>query len=97
MFSAPPLTPVVKKLLITLFAAFVLELLLGNFASINLAQLLMLNTGTLGPLTLVQIFTYVLVPGEDSAWMLINLVFLWLTMSPFESAFGRKNTLELIL
>ncbi|MEY4579917.1 MAG: hypothetical protein RL701_4620, partial [Pseudomonadota bacterium] len=40
---------------------------------------------------------YVLVPGEDSAWMLINLVFLWLTMSPFESAFGRKNTLELIL
>ncbi|MET0385198.1 MAG: rhomboid family intramembrane serine protease [Polyangiales bacterium] len=96
MFSAPPLTPVVKKLIITLFAAFVLELLLQNFAQLDVASLLAFTPSELRPSTLHQLFTYVLIGERDSLWLLVNLLFMWLIMSPFESAFGRRHTLELI-
>jgi membrane associated rhomboid family serine protease len=96
VFSAPPLTPVVKKLIITLFTAFVLELLLQNFAGVHVGRLLALDSARLGPATLPQLFTYVLIDDSGAVLMLINLVFMWLIMSPFEQAFGKRHTLELI-
>jgi membrane associated rhomboid family serine protease len=97
VFSAPPLTPVVKKLIITLFAAFVLELLLQNFADLNVVSLLALDPVHLGPASILQLFTYVLIQDPRAVFsLLIDLLFMWLIMSPFESAFGRRHTLELI-
>jgi membrane associated rhomboid family serine protease len=98
VFSAPPLTPVVKKLIITLFAAFVLELLLRNFARVDIVRYLALDP--VNPnvaLLFTQLLTYVVIEAPQAAeWFLINLVFMWLIMSPFEAAFGRRHTLELI-
>lgn len=97
MFSFPPLTPVVKQLIITLFSAFVLELLLENFAHIPVIATLSFDPTNLGPLSLLQLFSYVLIqnPREVMA-LLLDLLFLWLIVSPFESAFGRRHTLELM-
>jgi membrane associated rhomboid family serine protease len=98
VFSAPPLTPVVKKLIITLFAAFVLELLLQNFARFNIVSYLALNPVNRDlPLLLGQLLTYVLIEEPQAVGsLLIGLVFMWLIMSPFEAAFGRRHTLELM-
>jgi membrane associated rhomboid family serine protease len=98
VFSFPPLTPVVKKLIIALFSAFVIELLLENFAGLPVSALLSLDPVHLGPLSLLQIFTYVVIEDPRGVMsMLIGLFFMWLILSPFESAFGRKHTLELML
>jgi membrane associated rhomboid family serine protease len=98
VFSAPPLTPVVKKLIITLFAAFVLELLLQNFTRLNVVSYLALdpvNPNLL--LLLLQLQSYALIEDPHAVGsLLIGLVFMWLIMSPFEAAFGRRHTLELI-
>jgi membrane associated rhomboid family serine protease len=97
VFSAPPLTPVVKKLIITLCSAFVLELLLQNFAAVPVLELLSLDPAQLGPGSLVQLFSYVLIEDPRAVMsMLIGLLFMWLIMSPFETAFGKRHTLELI-
>ena len=61
MFSFPPLTPVVKRLIITLFGAFVLELLLENFAGIPVIKTLAFDPVDLGPLSLLQLVSYVLI------------------------------------
>src|SRR5262245_52717790 len=93
----PPLTPLVKKLIVGLLAAFVLELILLNFAHLNVIALLGLDPVALGPLTLVQLGTYVLLEyPQQGQWVLINLVFMWLILSPFEVTFGSKATLQLI-
>jgi hypothetical protein len=98
VFSVPPLTPLVKKLLITLFSAFVLELLLGNFAHVDVMALLALDPVHLGPLTLPQLVTYVLVEDPRSVMsMLIGLFFMWIILSPFEATFGPRHTLQLAL
>ncbi|HEY2734786.1 MAG TPA: hypothetical protein VGI70_12415 [Polyangiales bacterium] len=98
MFSVPPLTPFVKKLLIALFAAFVIELLLQNFASIPVLALLGLDPDHLGPLSIVQLVTYVLVEDPRAVMsMLIGLFFMWLILSPFEQAFGQRHTFQLAL
>jgi membrane associated rhomboid family serine protease len=98
VFSVPPLTPIVKKLLITLFSAFVLELLLKNFAGIPVMALLALDPDHLGPLTVPQLVTYVLVEDPRGVMsMLIGLFFMWIILSPFESTFGPRHTLQLAL
>lgn len=98
MFSFPPLTPVVKKLIITLFCAFVLELLLENFAGIPVIATLAFDPIDLGPLSVVQLVSYVLVQRKTEVMgLLIDLFFMWLIISPFESAFGRRHTIELCL
>ncbi|HKU42541.1 MAG TPA: hypothetical protein VJR89_30495 [Polyangiales bacterium] len=97
MFSTPPLTPLVKKLIIGLLVAFVLELILLNFAHINVIALFGLDPVGLGPLTLVQLASHVLLEyPQQGQWVLINLVFMWLILSPFEVTFGSKPTLQLI-
>lgn len=98
MFSFPPLTPVVKKLIITLFCAFVLELLLENFAGIPVIQALSFDPIDLGPLSVVQLFSYVLIQNpREVMGLLIDLLFMWLIISPFETAFGRRHTIELAI
>jgi hypothetical protein len=98
VFSVPPLTPLVKKLLITLFSAFVLELLLENFAGVHVMALLALDPVRLGPLSLLQLVSYVLVEDPRSVMsMLIGLFFMWVILSPFESAFGPRHALQLAL
>jgi membrane associated rhomboid family serine protease len=98
VFSFPPLTPVVKQLVITLFSAFVLELLLENFAQVPVIHSLALDPAHLSPLSVFQFVSYVLIQNpREVMGMLIDLLFMWLIMSPFEAAFGRRHTLELIL
>jgi membrane associated rhomboid family serine protease len=96
VFSFPPLTPVVKKLIITLFCAFVLELLLENFAQIPVIKTLAFDPVDLGPLSLIQLVSYVLIQNpREVMGLILDLFFMWLIISPFESAFGRRHTLEL--
>jgi hypothetical protein len=96
VFSTPPLTPVVKQLIITLFAAFVLELILENFAGLHVIGLLALDPVQLGPASILQLFTYVFVEDPRGLGsMLVGLLFMWLIMSPFEAAFGKRHTIEL--
>jgi membrane associated rhomboid family serine protease len=101
VFSVPPLTPVVKKLIIALAVAFVLELVLENFVGMPMSRLLALDPIRLGPATLWQVVTYVFVQPTDNpstiTSLLFDLFFMWLIMSPFEAAFGRRHTLELIV
>lgn len=98
MFSAPPLTPFVKKLLIALFSAFVLELLLENFAHIGVMSVLALDPNHFGPLSITQLVTYVFVEDPRGIGsMLLGLFFMWIIMSPFESTFGARHTLQLAL
>jgi hypothetical protein len=95
-FATPPLTPFVKRLIIVLASAFVLELVLTNFVSIPVIQLLALWPSMLGVQTLWQVFTYVLVePPQAVGSVLIGLLFMWLIMSPFELRFGSRRTFEL--
>jgi hypothetical protein len=97
VFSMPPLTPTVKKLIAGLLASFVLELLLQNFANINVVGILALDPIHLGPLTLLQLVTYIFIEGPQVMSMLIGLFFMWLILSPFEVTFGSRHTIELML
>jgi membrane associated rhomboid family serine protease len=95
VFSAPPLTPLVKKMIVTLLVAFVAELVLRNFVGVEVTHLLALQATNPGIHTLWQVVTYVLVAGEAPLSMLIGLLFMWLILSPFEASFGTRRTLEL--
>jgi len=97
-FAAPPLTPFVKRLIITLSVAFVMELVLTNFMHVAVFDWLALSPSTLGIPTLWQLITYVLVePPQAVGGVLIGLLFMWLIMSPFELQFGARRTLQLTL
>lgn len=92
----PPLTPTVKKLIAGLFVAFVLELILLNFVRFDVLEALALNPKHLSALTPIQLFSYVLVDDPRQVMsMLINLLFMWLILSPFEVTFGSRHVLEL--
>lgn len=95
-FAFPPLTRWVKRLIVALLTAFVVELVLMNFFDTPVFGLLALSTSTLGPQTFWQIFTYVLVDDPSGVIsMLVGLLFIWLIVSPFELAFGPVRTLQL--
>lgn len=95
-FSFPPLTPFIKRLIIALLTAYIVELIAINFLDIRIFALLALDTSHLGLVTIWQLFTYVLV-DEPSAVisMLVGLVFIWLILSPFEINFGTRRTEQL--
>lgn len=99
-FSFPRLTPFVKGLMIALFAIFVAELVLENFVRVPVFQLLALTPGMLGPQTAWQVLTHVLVqPPSPGAVLgiLIDLVFLWLIVAPFEESYGKARTIQLCI
>ena len=87
-----------KKLLIALFAAWIVQILLQNWAGVPTLALLALNTGSLGIHTLWQLGTHVFAfPTGPQAVvsMLLSLVFLWWMLAPFEQRFGQKRTIQL--
>ena len=100
MFRFPPLTPFVKKLLIALFGAWIVQIILQNWAGVPIFQILALDTGSPGVATLWQLGTHVFAfpTGPQSVFsMLIMLVFLWWMLAPFEQRFGQKRTIQLCI
>jgi membrane associated rhomboid family serine protease len=100
VFRFPPLTPFVKKLLIALFGAWIVQIILQNWAGVPIFQLLALDTGSPGVATLWQLGTHVFAfpTGPQSVFsMLIMLVFLWWMLAPFEQRFGQKRTIQLCI
>lgn len=100
MFRFPPLTPFVRKLLIALFGAWILQIILQNWAGIPVLKFLALDTARPGPHTLWQLGTHVLAypTGPQAVFsMLISLVFLWWMLAPFEQRFGEKRTIQLCI
>lgn len=98
MFRFPPLTPFVKKLLIALFGAWILQILLQNWGGVPVFGFLALDTAQPGVATLWQLGTHVLAfpTGPQAVFsMLIMLVFLWWMLAPFEQRFGQKRTIQL--
>ncbi|MBW2507329.1 MAG: rhomboid family intramembrane serine protease [Deltaproteobacteria bacterium] len=98
MFRFPPLTPFVKKLLITLFGAWIAQIILQNWAGVPMFELLALNTGSFGVATLWQLGTHIFAfpTGPQAVFsMLIVLLFLWWMLAPFEQRFGQKRTIQL--
>jgi len=100
VFRFPPLTPFVKKLLVALFATWILQILLQNWAGVPTFALLALDTGSIGVATLWQLATHTFAfpTGPQAVFsMIISLLFLWLMLAPFEQRFGQKRTLQLCL
>jgi membrane associated rhomboid family serine protease len=98
LFQFPPLTPFVRKLLIGLFAIFVIAALAQNFAAVPIVRLFALDTYELSVATLWQIFTNVLVQSPTGVFpLLINLLFIWLILPPFEDRYGTPRTVQLLL
>jgi membrane associated rhomboid family serine protease len=98
VFRFPPLTPFVKKLLIALFGAWIVQILLQNWGQIPIFEELALDTGKVGVSTAWQLATHVLAfpTGPQAVFsMLITLVFLWWMLAPFELRFGEKRTIQL--
>lgn len=96
VFAFPPLTPIVKRLLIGLLGCYVAELVLQNFVGVPVYGLLALSPSTPGVSTLWQLVTYVVVwPPRAVLQVLISLVFIWLVLSPFEARFGPRRTIQL--
>jgi hypothetical protein len=98
VFRFPPLTPFVKKLLIALFGAWIVQILMQNWGGVPIFEILALNTGSLGIHTLWQLATHVFAfpTGPQAVFsMLITLVFLWWMLAPFELRFGQKRTIQL--
>ncbi|MDD9946906.1 MAG: hypothetical protein OXU20_38020 [Myxococcales bacterium] len=88
----PRLTGFVRKLIITLFAAYVIELIL-RLQGVDLAPWLALQPGGPG---VWQVATYVIVQGHSPPlWFLFGLLILWWVVSPFEVGFGARRTAQL--
>lgn len=96
-FAFPPLTPVVRAILIVLFASFVAQSLLqGMFALPVFEWLAMSPSPSIA--TSWQWATHVLVEYPSDRAVLaraLELVFLYLWLSPFELEQGRNRTLML--
>ncbi|MGB8331146.1 MAG: rhomboid family intramembrane serine protease [Polyangiales bacterium] len=98
MFRFPPLTPFVKKLLVALFGAWIVQIILQNWAGLPIFEWLALSTAAPGLHTIWQLGTHVLAfpTGPQAVFsMLISLVFLWWMLAPFEQRFGEKRTIQL--
>lgn len=81
-----------KKLIVGLFVAYVLQLVLQNWLAIPVGSLLAMTPGSVA---LWQLFTYVLVDAGHPLMFLIGLVFIWWALSPFEIGYGPRRTLQL--
>jgi hypothetical protein len=90
--AIPRLSAVVKKLLIALAACYVLDLLLARVVGFSLSSVLMLSPGQAWAW---QLLTYVFVTRADPIRFLIDLLFVWWALSPFEVGYGPKRTLQL--
>lgn len=100
MFQFPRLTPLTKKLLIGLAAAFVLQAILEIWIGQQIFEALALQVTPPTIAALWQLLTHVVVvpigPGALLPFM-VNMLFLWLILAPFESRFGSTRTWQLCL
>jgi membrane associated rhomboid family serine protease len=90
--ALPRLGTVVRNLIAGLCAAYVAQLVLHNWLDVPIVALLALSPGVFAPWQLV---TYVLVDLSPPGWFLLGLLFLYWSLSRFESDFGPKRTLQL--
>jgi membrane associated rhomboid family serine protease len=99
VFRLPPLTPLVRSLLLVLLGLFVACAVLENFLSMSVIELFALEPRVLSFLTPLQVLTYVWimppVPGAVFS-LLLSLLFLWLIVAPFEERYGKRRVVELI-
>jgi hypothetical protein len=89
-FAAPPLTWLVKRVIIGLVCAYVAQLVLRGFWPV--VELLALTPGTPW---LWQLLTYVLVNADKPISVLFGMLMLWWALSPFELAHGTRRTVQL--
>jgi membrane associated rhomboid family serine protease len=100
VFRLPPLTPVVRALLIALLGLFVLFAILENFMQLPVLQLFVLEPRQLSPFTPLQLFAHVFIlpPTPDAVfWLAVSGYFLWLIVAPFEERYGARRVLELVV
>lgn len=100
MFRFPPLTPLVRSLLIVLLGLFVVGAILENFVQTPVIELLTLEPRELSVWTPLQLFTHVwVVPPVPGAVLslALSLLFLWLIVAPFEERYGKQRVIELII
>ena len=100
MFRLPPLTPLVRALLIALVGLFVLFAILENFAQLPVIELFILEPRRISIWTALQLFTHVwIVPPAPNAffWLAFSGYFLWLILAPFEERYGARRVIELIV
>ena len=96
MSRLPPLTPLLKKLLIALLTLWVAVALAKNFAHIPLDGLLVLDTSTPSIAWAWQLFTHSFsYPPAQLIGLLIGGLFLWWMGAPFEAQFGPKRFMQL--
>ena len=98
MFRFPRLTPFVKKLIVSLFGAFVLGVIAENWMAVPVGRLIALSPGDLGWQTLWQVFTYpAYFPPTGVGSLLLTLLFTWWMLAPFEERYGARRTMQLCL
>lgn len=98
MFRAPPLTPVVKQLLIALLALLVTQAILQLWVGLPVVRWIALNAGDPGIHWAWQAFTHVtlvLPQGGDVLNLVLSLLFLWWALAPFEQRFGGQRVAQL--
>jgi membrane associated rhomboid family serine protease len=98
-FAFPPLTPVVRAILIVLFASFVVQSLLEGMVGIELSHWLALHT-TIGVPLAWQWATYPLVemPGPGAVFARgIALLLIYAFGGYVESHLGRNRTIQLAI
>lgn len=98
MFRFPPLTPLVKKLLIALLATYIGQIILENWVGFRVLDWIALYAGPPQLSTTWQLFTYPFAAPTGPNYvfsMLISCLFLWWMLAPFEMRFGPKRTIQL--
>lgn len=96
-FAFPPLTPVVRAILVVLLSSFVLQTLLEAMSGVPVFESLALSVDP-GLHTLWQWATYVLVEYPTERAVLnraLTLFFVYLWLAPVELEHGRNRTLGL--
>ena len=96
--ALPPISPLVKKLITVLFAAFIIELVLQIWLEWPVFQLLALDPTQLSTATFWQLLSYPLVETPGAVFkVLLNLLMLWWFLSPFEANYGPRRTMQFIV
>jgi membrane associated rhomboid family serine protease len=89
-FAAPPLTYLVKRLIIVLVCAYVAQLIVRTWLPV--VEVLALSPGQPW---VWQLLTYVLVNNSDPLSVLFGMLMLWFGLSPFEIAHGTRRAAQL--
>ncbi len=92
-FAAPPVTPMVRRILIVLAATFFVQVLLGKAGFFFFERWLRLDLASTGYLALWQLVTYALLHG--GLWhLLMNALGLWMLGGEVERYLGSRGFLQ---